>query len=142
MINDPLLSENMDTSRRNFRQTISSLLGIVVISLLIVTAFSGPVAAHTGDSGVHHHDGAMGTHDGMADWMVGGVGFLWMILWTVMLIGMPVVLVYFVLTRRGSTDGAPDDDALALLRQRYAQGEINEEEFETRREQLRRDVMR
>jgi putative membrane protein len=126
----------MDRSRSDFRRTISSLLGVVIISVLVVTAFSGPVAGHTGDDGSHHHDGRMGTHDGMGGWMFGGLGFLWMILWTVVLIGIPVALVYLLLTRRGATDGTNDEDALALLRRRYAQGEIDDEEFETRRAKL------
>ena len=135
-MNDPLLLRNMSTSRHDFRRAISSLLGIIVISLLVATAFSGSVAAHTGDDGFHHHDGGMGTHGGMGGWMVGGLGFLWMILWTVVLMGIPVALVYLLITRRGSTDGTTGDDALALLRRRYAQGEIDEEEFETRRAKL------
>lgn len=32
--------------------------------------------------------------------------------------------------------GAPEDTALAILRQRYARGEINREEFEARRRDL------
>lgn len=119
-----------------FRRTITSLLGITVIVFLVVTAFSGPVAAHTGDEGIHHHDGWMGTHGGMGGWLVGGVGLLWLLLWSLVLIGIPVALVYLLVTRSGSTDETPPDDPLALLRRRYAQGKIDEEEFETRRSKL------
>jgi putative membrane protein len=67
--------------------------------------------------------------------MVGGFGFLWMLLWALMLIGIPVGISYLILSGRASKDDGTDD-ALDLLRQRYAQGEIDEEEFDTRRGKL------
>lgn len=120
----------------DIRGTNTKLLSIVVLSLLVVTSLSGPVAAHTGDNGVHHHDGWMGSHDGWGGWMDSGLGFIWMLLWSVVLIGIPLGLVYLLITRRTSTAGPTDDDALALLRQRYAQGKIDEDEFDTRRTKL------
>lgn len=137
-MNKPLLLITMDKSRgeHNVRRTINRFLGIIVISLLVVTAFSGPVVGHTGDDGLHHHDGWMDTHGGMGGWMFGGLGYLWMILWTVVIIGIPVALVYLLVTRWKSTNETADDDALALLRKRYAQGEMDDEEFETRRTKL------
>jgi putative membrane protein len=128
----------MDQIRENFRRSISGLLGIAVITLLVVIAFSGPAVAHAGDDGTHHHDGWMGTHGGMDGWMVGGAGIPWMLLGTFLLIGVPVVA-YVLLTRRESTSGTANDDALALLRKRYARGDIDEEEFETRRANLLAD---
>lgn len=127
----------MNRSRREHGRIVGDLMGIVVVSLLVVTVMSGSVAAHTGDDGFHHHDGWMGTHGGTGGWMIGGFGFLWMILWTLVLIGGPVALVFLLLTRRESADGT--DDALALLRRRYAQGEIDDEEFESRRARLLTD---
>jgi putative membrane protein len=115
---------------------IVAVVGTAVLVALAVAAFSGPAAAHTGDDGGHHHDGWMGTHDGAGGWMDGGLWFLWMLLWAVALIGLPVVAGYLALSRRGSGDGGTDD-ALDVLRRRYAQGEIDDEEFETRRRTLR-----
>ena len=125
----------MDQINRAYKRYIGIFLGIVVISLLVITTISGPVAAHTGDDGSHHHDGWMGTHGGMDGVMYDGVGFGWMLLWTIILISIPVALVYLLVTRREKT-GRTDDDALAVLRRRYAEGEIDEEEFETRRAKL------
>jgi putative membrane protein len=122
----------MNRNRSEFTRTISSLLGIVIISVLVATAFSGSVAGHTGDTGAYHHDDSMGTHDGTGGWIVGGFGILWVILWTVVLIGISVALTYLLLSRRRVTD----ENALALPRRRYAQGEIDEEEFEIRRAKL------
>ena len=100
-------------------------LGLLV--LLVVVAATGPAAAHTGDDGAHHHDGWMGTHGGMGLGMGWGVWFLWPAL---LLLGG--VAAYALL---GSADGG-SDDALSALRERYARGDIDDEEFERRRETL------
>lgn len=115
-------------------RTVGARLSIVVVLVLIITAGSGSVAAHSGDDGAHHHDGWMGTHGGTGGWMVGGIGFLWMVLWAIVVIGVPLTLGYLILTRRGADDRT--DDALDLLRRRYAQGDVDDEEFETRRRKL------
>lgn len=128
----------MDKSNRLNRRKISVLLGFTVIGLLVVAAVSGPVAAHTGDNGVHHHDGWMGSHGGMDGWIVGGFGFGWMLLWTILLIGIPVALVYLLLTRRETAE-TTDEDALTVLRKRYAEGEIDEDEFDERSARLTAD---
>lgn len=121
-----------DMRVRNRGRTVGGVIGIVVILLLTIAAVSGPVAAHSGDDGAHHHDGWMGTHDGMGGWMGAGLGVFWMLLWTTVLIGIPLTLGYLLFSRRETADGRADD-ALDVLRRRYAQGEIDEEEFETRR---------
>ena len=103
-------------------------LATVALLVVLVIAFSGPAAAHTGDGGFHHHDGWMGSHGG-------AFGNLWMTLWSVVLIGVPLGLGYLFLTRRDS-GGKRTDDALTVLRHRYAEGEIDEEEFDARRRKL------
>lgn len=110
------------------RRRMGRLLATVALLVLLVIAFSGPAVAHSGDDGFHHHDGWMGSHGGT-------YGYLWMALWMVVLIGVPLGLGYLLLTRRDSSDGTTDD-ALAVLRRRYAEGEIAEEEFDERRRKL------
>jgi putative membrane protein len=105
------------------------LVTITAVLAVLVIALSAPAVAHTGDTGSHHHDGWMGSHDG-------GVGFLWMILWMVALLGIPLGLGYLVYTRI-ETGGDSTDEALSVLRRRYASGEIDEEEFDARRRKLR-----
>lgn len=57
-------------------------------------------------------------------------GILWMAPFT----GLPVYLVYWLTTRQ--TDGQTKDSSLAVLREQYARGEIDDEESERRRERL------
>jgi putative membrane protein len=52
-------------------------------------------------------------------------------------VAVPAVVLYALTTRDGGGGGTEGDDALATLRQRYAAGEIDEEEFERREGDLR-----
>lgn len=65
-----------------------------------------------------------------------GFGWLLMILfWILVIIGI------FYLVRRlsgGSGGRQEGDNALSILRERYARGDISKEEFEQMREELRR----
>lgn len=66
-------------------------------------------------------------------WGAGGGGFLWGLLWLVVL-GAIVLAAVYLFTRRQPASGA--DPAMAALREQYARGEISNEEFEERRERL------
>jgi putative membrane protein len=57
------------------------------------------------------------------------------LLWMGLLIAVPLYLVYALLNR--GTDG-DDERPLSVLRERYARGELADDEFERRREQLER----
>lgn len=83
-----------------------------------------------------------GSHGGMMDSdMMGGGGPGWMVL---MPLGfLSVVLasvggVTYWASKRGASAGGESDSAMARLREEYAAGEIDDEEFERRRERLRR----
>lgn len=72
----------------------------------------------------------------MGGWGMGGWGWLWMVL-----IAVVIVLLVVWLTRRtgptGGGGGAAQPDALTILEERFARGEIDREEFEERRRTLR-----
>lgn len=107
-------------------------VGVLAAAVAVVLALalaSGGVAAHAGDDGVHHHDGTFGMHDG--GWW--GLGWLWMGLGLVGLLALPAAATLLAL--RGRDGGT--DTALERLRDRYAAGEIDEDEFQRRRETLR-----
>ncbi|SIR68605.1 putative membrane protein [Haladaptatus litoreus] len=78
----------------------------------------------------------------MGGWMMGpgygGPTPIWG--WVMMLVSLLVVLALgYVLYRALAGDGAGGDAALEELRLAYARGDLSEEEFETRRERLRRE---
>jgi putative membrane protein len=70
----------------------------------------------------------------MWDMMGGMWGMMPVVLlfWVVLLAGIAVLL-WWVLARR---PGERRDSALDILRERYARGELNREEFESRRRDL------
>ena len=67
-------------------------------------------------------------------WGAGGLVMLFMMLlfWGVVIAGMVLAIRWLVAQGRGPAH----DSALAILRERYARGEINREEFEARRRDL------
>jgi putative membrane protein len=72
-----------------------------------------------------------GTHD-MSGWM-----WLWMGLWSVLVIaGIVALVVLAVRALDRGRDSTPTSDALELLKRRYATGELDDEEFERRRKGL------
>jgi putative membrane protein len=67
-------------------------------------------------------------------WFADPAGWLWMAVWIVALLAMVWLVV------RGAGGRPPGEDALAILRARFARGEINAEEFERARSTLLADV--
>ncbi|MFC7193785.1 SHOCT domain-containing protein [Halosimplex aquaticum] len=87
------------------------------------------------------HDGMW--NDGhMAGWGVWGWGMMLVgLLWMALLIALSVYLVSW-LASGSKTTGSTEDSALAVLQERYALGEIDDEEFERRRARLGADDTR
>jgi putative membrane protein len=56
--------------------------------------------------------------------MMGPWGWIWMLVWIVALIFMVWLIV------RGPADRPAAEDAMAIVRARFARGEISQEEFE------------
>jgi putative membrane protein len=113
---------------------VASVACALIVVLVGLLAVSGVAVAHGGDDGRHHHDGVMG-HDGTMghDGWMGGFGWLWGPVVMLLVVGLPLVAAVVLLRER--RDGG-DGDALTVLRQRYAAGEIDDEEFERRRDRL------
>lgn len=73
----------------------------------------------------------MGWHDGWGGhWMSGPFMWLW---WVLIIAGVVVLLRWRPGRRRDDERG---DSALAILRERYARGEIDKTEFDTRKRDL------
>lgn len=65
-------------------------------------------------------------------WGFGGFGFIWMALFW---IGV-ILLVVWVVRKPQDTTHSPRRSALEILEERFARGEIDADEFATRRQQL------
>ncbi|MGM0397550.1 MAG: SHOCT domain-containing protein [Halobacteriota archaeon] len=105
-------------------------IGLLAIAGLSVVAVR-PVVA---DGGAGMMGGGYG--GGTVGMVPGFGGFLWPLL----LIGGVLALLYWAGDRGGADHhgGARADAAMETLRQRYARGELTEEEFEERRRRLER----
>ena len=75
-----------------------------------------------------------GMHPGWLMWGAGGLVMICMmfVFWGLVIAGLVLGIRWLV---RQGRDGQPDR-ALEILRERYARGEINKEEFEARRRDL------
>ncbi|WP_311170381.1 SHOCT domain-containing protein [Halobellus ordinarius] len=112
------MTRTTDTIGRIARRTTA-------LALPLLVAATGTAAAHTGSG-----SGMMGGW-GLFGGTMGFVGLLWMGL----LLGVPLFLVYAYFDRRSDER---DERPLAVLRERYARGELSDDEFERRREELQR----
>ena len=66
-------------------------------------------------------------------------GLLWFVLIILPMVGFIFLILYLVLREPGGVQPVPaGDQAMDVLRERYARGEIDEEEFRKRKEELRR----
>ena len=101
-------------------------LAIIAVPLLV--AATGTAAAHGGGS---YGGGMMGGGWGL----FGGAMGLWGLLWMGLLIAVPLYIGYALLNR--GSDGN-DAQSLSVLRERYARGELSDDEFDRRRKQLER----
>lgn len=74
-------------------------------------------------------------HDMMPAW---GGGWLWMLLWLVVLVLVAVAAWKVIgMAADGEGAGRGRESALQILERRYARGEIDREEFERRKRDLR-----
>ena len=104
------------------RKLLAGLTGVLSVVLLSTTAS----AYHMGE---HHHgwNGGMGVGGG---WF----GIMMMLLWSLVVIAVVVSVIYWAFGNRGSDKTG--SDAMEILRERYARGEIDEEEFRERKRHL------
>ncbi len=79
--------------------------------------------------------GEWGMHPMWGVWGMWGIGMMLMMLvfWGAVIVGVVLGIRWLVSQGRESR---PTDAALDILRQRYARGDINKEEFETRKRDL------
>jgi len=80
---------------------------------------------------------------GMGSGMMGGYGNGWfggilmIVFWILILVGLIFLIKWLVQsTSRDKTTGSSGNRALEILKERYAKGEINKEEFESKKKDL------
>lgn len=73
----------------------------------------------------------------MNGWGYGTGGFIWGIVWMVIEIGLIAGAIYLIVSLfQGTRSGYKKNDAIEILRERYARGEISEEEYLERKKRL------
>ena len=101
----------------------------------------GPGPHGPGPHGPHWGGGPMGPMGpggtGVSNTGIGlGFGGWWLALLLALLVVGLVAAALYLTSRDADGDGGHEDGALAVLRERYAAGDLDEEEFERRRERL------
>lgn len=100
---------------------------ITILTGSLLVAASGTATAHGSGS---YGGGMMGS----GVWgPFGGTMGLWRLLWMSVLLAIPFFLAYSLLTKGADESG---ERPLSVLRERYARGELSDDEFERQREQL------
>jgi putative membrane protein len=70
-------------------------------------------------------------------WGYGIGGFIWSIVWMAIEIGLIVAAIYLIISLfRGTKNRNKERDAIEILKERYARGEISEEEYLERKKRL------
>ena len=115
-------------SESDLVRVLLAILAIIVLVPLLMMLFMMPMMGMW--SGGHMADG--GT------WGVGARTWLVLLMWLVPLAVVAGLgyLVYWAVRRSADTDADP---AIEELRTAYARGDLSDEEFEERRERLRRE---
>jgi putative membrane protein len=74
----------------------------------------------------------------MGGWGMGGFGIIFMIIfWGLVIVGLIFLIKWLIQVTKGEKDVIPgSSSALGILKERYARGEINREEFE----KMKRDL--
>lgn len=117
------------------------------IAWIAPTFLSGPTSLGSGSYGgtMGSHGGMMGGYGGMMGGS-GGLGTGWIAIGLITQVGFFLVLLggaYLLyrafVTNEGADRVGTEDGALAELRVGYARGDVSDEEFVTRRENLRRE---
>nr|WP_090623249.1 SHOCT domain-containing protein [Natrinema salaciae] len=107
------------------RDTLGRSAGrVTVVSAVFLVAATATASAQT-------HGGGGGP---MGGW--GGFGG-WMFLWPILLFGLVALIAVWVAGLRRVARTDRPDHALEELRERYARGDLSEDEFERRRRKLR-----
>ncbi len=106
-------------------------LVVVIVGALALAIVAGTALTHATVPTVGMWNGGH-----MVSWSMGGWGTMLLgLLWMALILGLPIYVAYRLVIPSQST-GHTEDSALTILREQYARGEIDDEEFEHRRSRL------
>jgi putative membrane protein len=103
---------------------------IATLSLSFILFLTTPALAQWGDNrGWHMGSGMMG------GWGMGWFGGIFMmIFWVLVLVGLVLLIKWLIqATSRDRSDACGSDRALEILKERYARGEINTDEYDAKK---------
>jgi putative membrane protein len=115
---------------------------IMRFSLVSFTAVESPLLLASGSEAFAQWRGYEGWHTGpgmMDGWGMGWFGGIFMIVfWVLILVGLVFVIKWLVQSTKGDSHSARigSSTALEILKERYARGEINKQEFEEKKKDL------
>ena len=123
--------ERMDMKRKDF-----SRWAFVTSLLLFFVAYNGEAAAQYGGYGGYPMGPGM-----MGGWGGGAFGGIFMIIfWVIIIVGVVFLIRWLVQSTKGHSGPGRSGDslsrALEILKERYARGEINKQEFEEKKRDL------
>jgi putative membrane protein len=103
--------------------------------LLLLPAYAGEAFAQQGGYGRYPMGSGM-----MGDWGMGWFGGIFMIIfWILIIVGVVFLIKWLLPKTKGPSSSARADtssSALGILKERYARGEINKQEFEEKKRDL------
>ena len=107
-------------------------VSLVLTSLFVTSSWGGAFAQWGGSRDWHMGPGMMG------GWGMGWFGMIFMLLfWVLVIVGLVFLIKWLVQTTRNSAGTSNGGSrALDILKERYARGEINKEEFEAKKKDL------
>ncbi len=128
--------------RYEMRPVKTLIIYITAFVPFLSILFTGPPAfAQPGGYGGYGGYGGWGMGSGM----MGGYGMGWfggilmIVFWILIIVGLVFLIKWLIQsTGRDKTTGNGENRALEILKERYARGEIDKEEFETKKKDLAR----
>jgi putative membrane protein len=116
-----------------------SLYVMLFVVFLSIPLIGTQANAQTGQYGGYGGYGGWGMGPGM----MGGYGMGWfggilmIVFWILILVGLIFLIKWLIQsTGRDKTSGSSGDRSLEILKERYAKGEIDKEEFESKKKDL------